>query len=419
MEVTIDDITFNLLNKFMAADRWLIEIESRFTSSTGELVVTEFTVYRSSSECGVCRLCMVFPHSPFVKGIDYTLTTVIHTDLQLFINEHFDSISVQTPHVSIFNHGQPFIDDSYSITLKNAMHVYNEDIENIDSPSRRIFIVENTVDYIPDTIELLGDYNYSFSLPNYNLVPINKNDEDSFRIDTSVTFGFSHINIKGKYFSVEFTTTKYSAPKLFSTGPLTTPQEETFILDYMVCDVDVEIEIEREMPYDLTEIHEKNVIIPLMIRPKEVEASEPESNSLKKYGLYNTYCAFHEYSGGYLKFSKILEYYTGNGRDKRKRCTSDYVYNADEYKNFDFIVKLQEILLDRSTTIPFSPGSAHTEVKSSGKAEGFGGSKMRKTKRNFLHYYWKKYMKYYDTRKKNTKKRNRKKSIKYYRVSGK
>jgi hypothetical protein len=62
----------------------------------------DFWVYQSNSELGLWRLCIFSDpinteisegkFTPFAKGVDYVQSTLIHLELQKFINTNIDKI---------------------------------------------------------------------------------------------------------------------------------------------------------------------------------------------------------------------------------------------------------------------------------------------------------------------------------------
>lgn len=90
-QTIIDEITFRLLNKYISEDDYLIvNLISNETDS--------FSCYRSNSELGMWRLCSRTgngTHGHLYKGsgsYDYVQTTLIHIQLQIFINNYIDQI---------------------------------------------------------------------------------------------------------------------------------------------------------------------------------------------------------------------------------------------------------------------------------------------------------------------------------------
>lgn len=363
MEITIDDITFRILNKFNQNDsRWFIELES-YLAGTGD-PLAQFTVYRSNSECGVCRLCLTSERFELEKGIDYTLTTLICLELQLFISENFHRIPETT--YSVFNgEGVPITDGQNppSMTLINAKEVCRTDFSTINSIHRMILLDEESVIYNPETIIGIGPYNYNTGFNNHMVFPNSEYDRyvrlktiderrqfissqgPPYTSDTSISFGDTSINIEGLVYSIEFTAS--------GSGTNNTPQP--FVLYYMVCNVNITVNRSIAIPFDLTDIDQQNVVIPMMISPKQkILFDQSQPHLLKKYGLYDTYCTFQKYIMGkslktHLKFSKLLEYI--QHCDSLERCTSIYAYNGREYGRdgrFPFMIKLQDILFGPS-----------------------------------------------------------------------
>jgi len=111
----------------------------------------------------------------------------------------------------------------------------------------------------------------------------------------------------------------------------------------MICNINIRVHSTSDIPFTLQDINETDVIVTMMILPKNDNNEQPD---LKPIGLYNKYCTFEEYTDrnakNKLKFSKIIEY---NHQSKgKRRCTSDYTYEAEQYINFPFIAQLKRVL---------------------------------------------------------------------------
>lgn len=97
MEITINSITFTLIKKIQNRDYILVEIESIVDKTKNT-----FYVYPSNSELGIWRLCS-YQRNKIYKGcnittfdytFDYVQSTLIHVELQLFINKNINQLSL-------------------------------------------------------------------------------------------------------------------------------------------------------------------------------------------------------------------------------------------------------------------------------------------------------------------------------------
>jgi len=80
--ITIDGRKFSLIKKMFNYNRALVNIQSE--SADG---IVPFWAYASFSEVGLWRLC-VYDENQLFKGIDYAQSSLIHLDLQEFINRN-------------------------------------------------------------------------------------------------------------------------------------------------------------------------------------------------------------------------------------------------------------------------------------------------------------------------------------------
>ena len=92
LSILIDGIDFILIKKTSYDDRYkdVVNVESIITDDD-EQQKYNFWVYRSNSELGLWRLCLEI-RGKFYKGPDYIQSTLIHVELQNFINENMDLI---------------------------------------------------------------------------------------------------------------------------------------------------------------------------------------------------------------------------------------------------------------------------------------------------------------------------------------
>jgi hypothetical protein len=93
LTISIDGIEFTLLRKTNYDDRYkeVVNVESIIVEDDDEIQKYNFWVYRSNSELGLWRLCINL-RGKFHKGPDYIQSTLIHIELQHFINENIELI---------------------------------------------------------------------------------------------------------------------------------------------------------------------------------------------------------------------------------------------------------------------------------------------------------------------------------------
>jgi len=313
-------------------ERWFVEIES-YENENPELEPNKFTAYRSNSECGLFRLCLVNPREEYLqKGTNFTLSTFLFIELQLFINQIFDTL----PHYETLEQQISSVKSIHSCTT-----LYNERKNEILYSTREKNISFQT--YILDTNERLGEYNYNFEIPNYIVVPkYLMNDYNEMTIDEKRRFVADRKKVdfvEDK--SIEFTNTNVNLTSTIYSIQIETKQPSEVsnaILYYMICNINI---ITRDNPENenplkkrnlMKNIEEENVIIPLICIPLDIELD----TNLSKYGLYTNYCMLSEFYG------KILEYQQNCNRENR--CSSSYSYNGDTYLQQKYITDLVTIL---------------------------------------------------------------------------
>jgi hypothetical protein len=112
--ITLNDIKFTIIKKTNHADtnREVVKIKS--LTNTGEKYT--FWVYRSNSEMGLWRFCLYADSNIFYKGIDYIQTTLVHLELQKFINNNIDLV--------------PYADTNYMYDAKRSDECYCINMNN-------------------------------------------------------------------------------------------------------------------------------------------------------------------------------------------------------------------------------------------------------------------------------------------------
>ena len=110
LTISIDGVEFTLIRKTIYDDRYrdVVNVESLVIDDDEEKKYN-FWVYRSNSELGLWRLCIDL-RGKFHKGPDYIQSTLIHVELQKFINDNIDVI--------------PFVSNLYGFmrSMTNASH---------------------------------------------------------------------------------------------------------------------------------------------------------------------------------------------------------------------------------------------------------------------------------------------------------
>jgi hypothetical protein len=139
LTISIDGVDFTLIRKTIYDDRYrdVVNVESLVVDDD-EQKSYNFWVYRSNSELGLWRLCVEL-RGKFHKGPDYIQSTLIHIELQNFINDNIDFIPFVSNNVrlKLCSYKKSIID---VIDDKEEREVYEEPfitLDNLDKKSSR------------------------------------------------------------------------------------------------------------------------------------------------------------------------------------------------------------------------------------------------------------------------------------------
>jgi hypothetical protein len=114
--ININNITFTLLGKTISAKGYvMVKIKS-------DIAQQSFFVYKSFSQIGLWRLAAQQSGGEFFKGFDYAQSTLIHLDLQNFINEQIEFLE--------------HFDALYENDLDSELASYDELVDSIDQVDR-------------------------------------------------------------------------------------------------------------------------------------------------------------------------------------------------------------------------------------------------------------------------------------------
>ena len=171
--IIINGIKFTLLEKLNIDN--IVVISSEINSHT-----IQFKVYPSTSELGLWRLCLNTPNNGRYKykgnnklKFDYIQTTLIHLDLQKFINDNlsklpFKKILVNSPCIEKNNDIKQIIDDQSRIIWNHSPfnNYYNKECGLITKPNivtdfSEEFKLEYNIDLTSKTI-IIPNYSNIF-----------------------------------------------------------------------------------------------------------------------------------------------------------------------------------------------------------------------------------------------------------------
>jgi hypothetical protein len=343
-QIIIDGTTFTLLKKANINSYQGIVI----TSTIGETRNT-FNLYRSNSELGLWRFCTDFygikykgDDNRFQKDphfiYDYIQTTLVHLELQKFINENYDNLEK-------------------SINPVRCIQVNSDpEIKNMIDSQDRVIIEEPFIKYQkgPDAV-VCGDN----SEMHFEYIRRFTNELEqlyTFKYDTNTSiipiyeFEFQEIiHISGEIFSVEL---ERKVPIISQTN--------TIVLYYMISSltqvsIHGETELVRKklaesMNTNIANICKKNMhFMPFFLTNKEARCNN--------FGLYTKYipcgafiCKLFDYSSKQNKQCSVAEIKAG-------RCTPSYTYIGNRYDKVFPFKNISTILMNNAKCV-----AEHTEV---------------------------------------------------------
>lgn len=323
----IDGIIFELVGKYITGSRVIVEIKSY-----GEVERT-FHVYSSRSQMGLWRLAvkqkkimykgnsllprenptnpeiyrMRMERIPYPEEIrayyDYVQQTLIHIDLQVFINENIDSIVLIEEDIELPNHTDenPIIDaiDDYDRQIpKDPFTTLQRIIEcgEIKTRTPRQRTPKQAINAFSKDLERMYDKGGDVSISEYHNI-------------------FNDLQIDGEI------------KKMVLTDKET---RENVFLYYL----DVNIRTDEHTP---KRPRLENHIMPFLL-------TVPESR-INEFGLYDKYipagafiCKLFDYSSGWITDEKQFKQCT-KGEYENNMCVGSYTYIGDRYDIFPFVAR--------------------------------------------------------------------------------
>jgi hypothetical protein len=321
----IDRITFRLIQKIWNGHYTLVQIESEHNMKT-----TTFYVYPSKSELGVWRFCS-YDKSFVYKGAtietenytyDYVQHTLIHIQLQLYINQHLDAL--------------PEIDQA----LYPAIDPYKD---NIDNPNRQLhispFIWFQKLLQCGEIRTPKESYLHALygNLPNQ---PSTLVEAFSKQLETFYSIVPNSIREEHPSYSTYF---EYVIllTKVIKSVTLTSPTQQVKLYFLEIkCTKQIDERVKHKIPPEMMENIDKVCSIPLHYMPILLTTPDVTCNEL---GLYNTYIP----CGAFI--CKLFDYSTQDYIQCTKneivcgRVTPKYSYIGSRYLNIFPFNKIREL----------------------------------------------------------------------------
>lgn len=420
-EITYENYIFTFISKFTTVqDYQLVFLTStkliNSIKSTDPRDTKELIFARSKSECGFWRLCISEPGNVgnkfyLEKGPQYTMSTFIIIELQLYLDSILDDLPIdESPHedkqfcqensfeiYDAINDRPRMVEyDEFGLDLNfNILKFRDEDLINTDS------------------ISFVGDYNYEGKLNNFYQISKRDTDvkekimahhsepnperksvleeelktfwpsryNDSSDIDNypNINYGITDISLHGKIYSIEF-------------------KDKNYKLYYMIynCRIVVPEDINKYSPIDseyrAESVEAEQLIIPIYIIPKGPLVSwerygngKLRSDRFTMYGLYNYYIN-SKYDGKDLKTSKFLDYIQqcrSRNEAKKPTCTTTYKFMGYYFDAIPFFSMIKSKTLEKNARIVETlGGKKQKKHKKSKKTKKKKSNKKRKTKKS-------------------------------------
>jgi hypothetical protein len=376
-QIIIDGTTFTLLKKANINSYQGIVI----TSTIGETRNT-FNLYRSNSELGLWRFCTDFygikykgDDNRFQKDphfiYDYIQTTLVHLELQKFINENYDNLEksinpVRCIQVNSDPEIKNMIDSQDRVIIEQPFAKYQKGADAVVCGDNSEMHFEYIRRFTND-LEKLYTFKYE---TNTSIIP-------------TYEFDFQEIiHISGEIFSVEL---ERKIPIISQTN--------TIVLYYMISSltqisIHGETELVRKklaesMNTNVANICKKNMhFMPFFLTNKEARCNH--------FGLYTKYipcgafiCKLFDYSSKQNKQCSVAEIKAG-------RCTLSYTYIGNRYDNVFPFKNISTILMNNAKceTEVFEIDDAYKnrqpyEVQF--QFDDMKGGAKRKTRKNKIH----------------------------------
>ena len=338
LSIIIDDIQFTLLFMTRLNENYekIIKIKVNVLNERRETkIYPDFWVYQSNSELGLWRLCIFSDQrrtrvaegifTPFDKGIDYVQSTLIHLELQKFINKNIHNIRIEEfdpeLHKCIcferFNGcNQPFPDEFEDEVPLIDMIINDEETRPIyEEPFKLIDQQLTCGKENPRINDILRDFSINFK-EQYNIIDVICVDKHSFIF-------MNIIKSNGYIFSIELERKSY----------LSDSKTNRILLYVMVTQLKTHNISESEYSENIINICGKLFhIFPFLLIPS--------GSKINFYGIYEHYIP----SGIFI--CKLFDYTRQCLREEiiSNECTQSYTYIGNRYYNLFPLLELVEYL---------------------------------------------------------------------------
>jgi len=355
VSITIDDFNFTLLlnlNYVLPSYKNTIKIHISSNIPNDSNVYPEFWVYQSNSELGLWRLCSFMmdsdSHITMNKGdVDYIQSSLIHLDLQKFINKNITKITSEVYDRN--KHKCVCLDKIYNYQLFIYNHCINRDItipkidyimsETMDRPifEEPFLSLYNEI-HCGDPHEDVNKYLQCFSTnleEQFNMGPISKIDKHIF------TFK-GKIQSIGDIYSIELNRkVMYSQSK--------TNSVLLYVLITQLSIYSFDAMLDYKFRANVSNICGKQKhIFPFLLTPKECKVNY--------YGLYSNYIPCG------IFICKLFDYTSQCSKDEQSKqtCIDQYTYIGNRYNN---LFPLKQTIESMQSMCSISGGVSHSTRK--------------------------------------------------------
>jgi len=192
--ISIDDYTFTLIRQTNHTEKYNHVVEISVIRNIDQTPFPNFWVYQSNSELGFWRLCYIniinrlgIETTPFHKGNnDYIQSTLIHLNLQIFINKQIDNIPFvelnvgekEEQHFCLYGWTPepmdrvedelPYVED----VIDNKNRLINEEpFESLNNEEKCGFTENKSYSYIKGLLEVFSAmFRDAFAITKYGLL---------------------------------------------------------------------------------------------------------------------------------------------------------------------------------------------------------------------------------------------------------
>jgi hypothetical protein len=363
--IIIDNYKFTAIRYISLHEKYktVVHIKSEFLMDGSE---QNFWIYKSNSELGLWRLCIIRNHIysfetenfSFAKGEDYVQTTLIHIDLQLYVNRllkdglipevFLDAVEKDNECVCFISSDRcfEFNDKIYQVINDKNRIIKGEPFETLIKIKERNNVnCGNITSYEYEDNERLLQFLYTFSREfssTYDIVDIKQIGTTDFLFENSIhTHGkINRIHLRRKVNYLDkpilndvylYTLTLVFTPTLRNhldeERKVYADPKKTNIYSYTLLD------LSRNKPIKNRTIHS----FPFLLTPITSEINE--------YGIYTQYIS----SGIYI--CKLFDYAVPKQCTKleiiNKQCCDTYAYIGNRYVNIFPITYLNKVIRDK------------------------------------------------------------------------